>query len=202
VKSPGAKRPPWLAPSIVLVALMLAGVVASIAVWALRRHEATQRSHAFDRIIRDAAQRHRVPPLLVKAVIWKESRFHPLAVGSKGEVGLMQITDAAVTEWHRGTGYRMPCRGIRFSPTLNIEIGTWYLAWTSKHWRDYRSAVEMTLAEYNAGYGNVTKEGWIPASPQTEIKLSDISFPGTREYIRQILMKWHQFEKEHRQREE
>src|ERR1039458_3055125 len=44
-----------------------------------------------DRIVRDAAERHRVDPALVKAVISTESGWNPRAISSKGAVGLMQL---------------------------------------------------------------------------------------------------------------
>src|SRR5580704_16029356 len=44
-----------------------------------------------DRIVRDAAERHKVDPALVKAVISTESGWNPQAVSRKGAVGLMQL---------------------------------------------------------------------------------------------------------------
>ena len=39
--------------------------------------------------------------MLVKAVVWRESRFDPKKRGSHGERGLMQVTERAANEWAR-----------------------------------------------------------------------------------------------------
>jgi len=54
-------------------------------------------------LIEEIAARHGVSPNLVKALIWKESCFNEKAVGSHGEVGLMQIMPGAITEWANRT---------------------------------------------------------------------------------------------------
>ena len=45
----------------------------------------------FDAIIREVAEAYDVDPLLIKAMVWHESRFNPLAEGRAGEIGLMQM---------------------------------------------------------------------------------------------------------------
>ena len=57
------------------------------------------RFHRYDSLIEEAAGRHHIDPMIVKAVAWRESRFRPEKVGTEGERGLMQITDAAAREW-------------------------------------------------------------------------------------------------------
>lgn len=136
--------------------------------------------------IHEAAQKHHLEPELVRAVIWKESRFDPRSVGTKGEVGLMQITDGAVQDWARVNRQPIPSRHELFRPETNLEIGCWYLALTGKHWDGYVSQDILQLAEYNAGRTKVLKD-WAPESPESPITLEQITFPGTQSYIRQIL---------------
>ncbi|MBT6449374.1 MAG: transglycosylase SLT domain-containing protein, partial [Verrucomicrobiales bacterium] len=52
-------------------------------------------SRSQDAVIRAAAEHYDVEPALVKAVVWRESRFNPDARGTSGELGLMQIRAAA-----------------------------------------------------------------------------------------------------------
>src|ERR1051325_1121580 len=66
------------------------------------------RFHQYDRLIRVVALEHRLDPMLVKAVVWRESRFDPKKHGSHGERGLMQVSERAGNEWAREN--RMPCR--------------------------------------------------------------------------------------------
>lgn len=161
--------------------------------WVFR--DLARREALFVPLAEAAAARHGVSPALVKAVIWKESRWLPTVTGGHGEVGLMQITQGAVDDWQRLEKQPPPRRGDLFKPELNIEIGTWYLAWTGKHWSEYKSREILQLAEYNAGYTRVNKL-WKPQSPEEELPLEKISFPGTRDYIKQILAKKAYYERQ------
>ena len=44
-----------------------------------------------EKLVREAAERHRVDPALVRAVIETESNWNPSAISRKGAVGLMQV---------------------------------------------------------------------------------------------------------------
>lgn len=181
--------------------LMLILLVSFIALWKFYQfwlfRGMARREALFTPLVEEAARRHELSPSLVKAVIWKESRWLPTVVGGHGEVGLMQITPGAVADWQRLEKQAAPLRRDLFSPALNIEIGTWYLAWTGKHWQDYKAREILQLAEYNAGYTRVSKL-WKPESPELDLPLTKISFPGTRDYIKQILArKAHYEKKEH-----
>src|SRR5438552_17091202 len=57
------------------------------------------RFHQYDRLIRSVALEHRLDPMLVKAVVWRESRFDPKKHGSYGDRGLMEVTERAANEW-------------------------------------------------------------------------------------------------------
>ncbi|HQL87736.1 MAG: lytic transglycosylase domain-containing protein [Lentisphaerae bacterium] len=181
-----------LATLAVVIAFTI-GIVRTL--FSLGEAQSKVREHNLDPIIARASARHGVPVALIKAVIWKESRFNAHEVGGKGEIGLMQITPGAVEEWRRAN--RQPPVDPRrlTNPEVNIEIGVWYLAWTGRHWRDYASRDILQLAEYNAGYGRVSKL-WKPADPNQEIAIADISFPGTRNYIRQVLKRRQFYERQ------
>ena len=182
-----------LAALAVVIAFTI-GIVRTL--FSLGEAQSKVREHNLDPIIARASARHGVPVALIKAVIWKESRFDAHEVGGKGEIGLMQLTPGAVEEWRRAN--RQPPLDPRrlADPAVNIEIGTWYLAWTGRHWQDYASRDILQLAEYNAGYGRVSKL-WKPANPKQEITADDISFPGTRSYIKQVLKHRQFYEQQH-----
>src|SRR4029453_1615548 len=48
------------------------------------------RFHQYDHLIRSVAIEHHLDPMLVKAVVWRESRFDPRKHGSAGERGLIE----------------------------------------------------------------------------------------------------------------
>ena len=147
----------------------------------------------YDGLIANISQRYDLDPMLVKALIWRESRFNPNAIGSKGEIGLMQLMEkSSVKDWVNHTKRKIKYKGVLFNPELNIEIGTWYLARSKKHWRGYRDCNALALAEYNAGYSNVKR--WIPKNFQGEI-IEFIKFPSTKQYVKSILEQYKAYKK-------
>jgi soluble lytic murein transglycosylase len=171
---------------------VLIGLLAALSALAGRRWQLRVRTDAYDLLIREAALRHGIAPGLVKAVIWKESRFRPYTVGRAKEMGLMQITEGAMQDWHTWAGGAAPTPARCFDPGLNIEIGTWYLARAMRTWQQYRSADTLALAEYNAGGTRARR--WAPTNPQQELKIANVSVSSTRDYISQVRRKWHDFE--------
>lgn len=143
----------------------------------------------FDEIIRLAAKRHGLDPCLVKAVVWKESRFKQNTVGSHGEIGLMQIMDGAVKDWADANRMPIPCDGILFEPEVNIEIGAWYLGRALKYWKKkgYSRFEELALCEYNAGRKRT--KTWLPPRKTASIR-ERIAFPSTRYYVTAIMDKY------------
>ena len=81
-------------PKVLLVILIVLLIDAAVLWW----WRGSQREHRHDGVIRTAAAQYGVDPALVKAVVWRESRFNPKARGAAGELGLMQIRAAAAGE--------------------------------------------------------------------------------------------------------
>lgn len=145
----------------------------------------------YDVYINEAAVKNGIDPLLVKAVIYQETRFKPDARGSKGEVGLMQIIPASsVKDWATEHKVEVPCNGLLFQPKLNIEIGSWYLARALKHWKKYKHDIELALCEYNAG-GKYARQ-WAPENPEDPV-IDRIKFPGTKAYVASIMEKYREY---------
>lgn len=191
-RSPNLAR---IAP-IAAVLLVVTGALSVCLFLVSRRHSsAANRRNRYDKIIWEAADRHRVSPFLVKAVIYRESSFQPWVTGDAGELGLMQIRKkTAVADWERVTGQRCPFGGLLFDPKLNIEIGTWYLGQAMRQWHDYRDREVLALAQYNAGRTNAKK--WAPKDKRETVRRSKISFSSTREYISKVLEARKMFERE------
>lgn len=109
----------------------------------------------YDNIIREAAAKYNLDPALIKAVIKKESSFNPRAGSSAGAQGLMQLMPGTF----RAMGGRNP-----LDPRDNIFAGAKYL---SQMLRQQNGNLELALAAYNAGPGNVRKHGGIPPFRET-----------------------------------
>jgi hypothetical protein len=89
-----------------------------------------------------------IPPALVDAVVRIESRYDPAAVGSVGEIGLMQVRPkTAELLGFQGTSADLA------QPETNLRYGVGYLA---KAWRLASGDLCRTLMKYRAGHGSET----------------------------------------------
>ncbi|MBO1907734.1 transglycosylase SLT domain-containing protein [Microvirga sp. 3-52] len=97
-------------------------------------------------VIADEAAANGVPPALVDAVVRIESRYDPTAVGSIGEIGLMQVRPkTAALLGFQGTSAELA------EPRTNLRYGVGYLA---KAWRLADGDLCRALMKYRAGHGS------------------------------------------------
>lgn len=157
------------------------------------------RYHRFDSEIAQASTRYGVPPELIRAVIWRESRFRSEQVGDHGERGLMQITEPAASDWVKAEKIETFVPTDLFDPKVNIEAGTWYLKQALQHWGDRDDPVPFALAEFNAGRSRVNRWAKKPtsASPATASELKEeMDFPATRRYLDTIIARYEFYQKQ------
>ncbi len=150
------------------------------------------RFQQYDRLIRAVADAHDLDPMLVKAVVWRESRFDPRKYGTAGERGLMQVSGKAANEWAREDKVDNFRVEQLFDPKINLEAGTWYLQRALKHWEQQPDPLPFALAEYNAGASRAQR--WAGGSagvvmPAEEF-LRNIDFPSTRKYVDSIIERY------------
>lgn len=158
----------------------------------------------YDRFIQHAGIKNNVDPALIKAVIWRESRFDHTACGGKGEIGLMQImpgTKSAAADWAIYYSRALPSVDDLRDPKLNIDIGSWYLSCALERYRGCKDAVALALCEYNAGPGRA--EEWLPDPDDSDESVFDlIDIPSTRQYVKDILKQYefykHEFQQQKR----
>lgn len=109
-----------------------------------------------DQIVQKTAEKHRVDPRLVRAVIATESNWNAGAVSRKGAQGLMQLNPNTAQELGVADA---------FDPAQNVDGGVRYLGMMLDR---YNGDVHMALAAYNAGPGAVDRSGGIPRIPETQ----------------------------------
>src|ERR1043166_2998364 len=145
------------------------------------------RFHQYDRLIRSVALEHHLDPMLVKAVVWRESRFDPKKHGSRGERGLMQVSERA-----RENKIARFNLGQLFEAKTNLQAGTWYLHRALEHWDHQSDPIPFALAEYNAGASRAQR--WSGGNGVTDISepqfLQKIDFPATRRYVESIIERY------------
>jgi soluble lytic murein transglycosylase len=146
----------------------------------------------YDDLIRSVAMEHRLDPMLVKAVVWRESRFDPKKYGGAGERGLMQVSEKAANEWAHEN--KIDNFGVEklFDPKTNLEAGTWYLRRAFEHWATQSDPMPFALAEYNAGASRAQRwsGGDDVAAMSARTFLKRIDFPGTRNYVDSIIARY------------
>lgn len=122
-----------------------------------------RKSALYESSISEHSRRMGVSADLVRAVIQVESAFNPTAVSAKGAMGLMQLMPATAVE----LGVSDP-----FEPDQNIRGGVTYL---KRLLVRYNQKVELALAAYNAGMGNVEKYGDVPPFKETRAYVKKIT---------------------------
>lgn len=150
--------------------------------WWERRREQRAEVH-----ILAAARRYAMDPALVKAVVWRESRFREDARGTSGELGLMQVGALAAQEWAASEKLAGFEHAQLLDPSRNALAGTWYLARLLKRYPHTDNPVAYALADYNAGRMNVLR--WLKGEATTNSAafLELMDFPTTRQYVRTVL---------------
>lgn len=145
-----------------------------------------------DSMIRAIATEHELDPMLVKAVVWRESRFDPQKYGTAGERGLMQVSEKAAMEWAQENKVENFRVEELLDPKINLQAGTWYLQRAFKHWEKQTDPLPFALAEYNAGASRAQR--WAGGNGETVISSRDfvqnIDFPGTRKYVDSIIERY------------
>ena len=119
------------------------------------------RADRYNKLILDYAIQYEISASLIKAVITEESCFNNMALSPVGAQGLMQLMPRTAS-WLK---VKDP-----HDPADNLKAGIRYLATL----REQFETLELALAAYNAGPGNVRRYGGVPP------------FSETRAYVRKV----------------
>ena len=133
-------------------------------------------------IIEKYAAAGNIEPSLVCAVIHAESKFMEEALSHKGASGLMQLTEGTADWMADQMGIPNYAYNRIFEPSLNIYIGCGYLGWLLDRYKN----VDLAVAAYNAGCGNV--DNWLkePRYSPDGKNLNIIPFKETRDYVNRV----------------
>ena len=155
----------------------------------------TYRENSHDKAILAAAQKYGVDPTLVKAVVWRESRFNPKAHGKANEIGLMQIREPAAEEWAKAEGIPYFSHQHLYDPAKNVMAGTWYLRKLMRRYPRVDDPIVYALADYNAGRTHVLRWNKGMAATNSTVFLRHMDYPGTRAYIAAVQQRQQHYRK-------
>lgn len=124
----------------------------------------------YDHIINKYANENDVDPLLIKSIIYQESKFNTNARSWAGAWGLMQLTPITIKEIERT--WNIKVKDV-YNPEQNIMWGVKYISQLIKQ---FSWNIRIALAAYNAGPWNVRKY-WNTIPP----------FKETKNYVKKIM---------------
>ena len=122
-------------------------------------------------------------PYFVASLIKAESNFNNNAKSQKDAYGLMQITEKTgrwAAEEMKISNFNSD---LLYDPEFNIKMGCWYLNNLKK---EFNSNMDVVLAAYNGGRGNVQK--WLSnkAHSSDGLNLDYIPFKETDKYVKRV----------------
>ncbi len=130
-------------------------------------------------LINQYAAEYHFDPLWIMALIRVESRFASKAQSARGAIGLMQLLPSTAQDIGPEIGLNDVSVETLQQPDINLHLGCHYLAKLRRIFPDDDVAI---LAAYNAGPG-ITQQ-WRKGQPALD--LSDIEYPETRRFVRQV----------------
>ena len=137
----------------------------------------------YNEFISKYSAEYSLDPYLVAALIKAESNFDNNAKSQKDAYGLMQIT-AKTGQW---AAEEMKISNFNYDllydPEFNIKMGCWYLSNLKKQ---FNGNMDVVLAAYNGGRGNVQK--WLNNKEHSSngSSLDYIPFKETDKYVKRV----------------
>lgn len=129
--------------------------IAHVRCMGLSPQAVANRADRYERLIVSMAVKYQISASLIKAVITEESCFNNKALSPVGAQGLMQLMPETAA-WLK---VKDP-----HDPEQNLRAGVRYLASLHKQF----DSLELVLAAYNAGPGNVRKYKGVPPFAETQ----------------------------------
>lgn len=176
-----------------LIKILLAVIAVVIAVVAVRSGYDTGKRVlyplAYEDLIVKYADENKLDRYLVMAVVKVESNYIPDAHSGKAS-GLMQLTDETAKWVCQKMGIKFRPEDL-MDPEQNVKMGCFYLKYLIDRYED----LDVALAAYNGGMGNVAK--WLSdkqySSDGKTLQVENIPFKETREYVQKVNRNWEQY---------
>ncbi|MBQ9659130.1 MAG: lytic transglycosylase domain-containing protein [Clostridia bacterium] len=139
----------------------------------------------FKEYVEKYAKEENIEKELIYALIKAESNFNENAVSNKNALGLMQLLESTANEVAATevSDSKSLTKEQILEPEINIMLGTKYISTLIQKYDN----IELALAAYNAGGGNVDK--WIRDGILSEdgSNIENVPYKETNNYVRKIL---------------
>ncbi len=170
----------------VLVLVMLGFLLSSKALWRVFY------PLPYKNLIFAEAERNKIDPYLVAAIIRTESNFISEAESRRGARGIMQI----MPETGIWAAEQMNLEGFHpddlYETETNIKIGCWYLHNLDQ---EFNGNKILVVAAYNGGRGNVRE--WLAGEKWSgeHLMVDQIPFAETRKFVQKVLKnyRWYRY---------
>ncbi|MEX2373058.1 MAG: transglycosylase SLT domain-containing protein [Dehalococcoidia bacterium] len=130
-----------------------------------------------------AARAEGIPPLLLTALVRRESLFQPTAGSPVGASGLAQIMPDTGREIAAALGVPWD-PAMLLDPATSLRFGAYYL---SRQLVGFDGDVWGALAAYNGGPGNASRWYQMQSYPGADWYIEAIDFAETRLYLRVVM---------------
>lgn len=104
-------------------------------------------AHRLARLIKRECEDYSLDPFLILAIIEVESGFNPLAVSSRGAVGLMQVMPETAGFMAEKLGISLNGDKSLFDPFINVRLGIYYFSLLINRFE----SIDEALIAYNSG---------------------------------------------------
>jgi tetratricopeptide (TPR) repeat protein len=163
-----------------------------LAVWSFQKKFLPR---AFDKIVQEQAQTHRIEPWIIWGVMRQESAFNMRATSASNAYGLMQLIGPTAQEVATDLKTSVEVPEDLFRPEKNIPLGARYLA---KMKNEFGGHWPLAVASYNAGPTRL--KAWLKLRKDTEslsqsrstewrdeIWIDELPWSETQNYVKAVM---------------
>jgi len=145
----------------------------------------TRYARAFPGPVQEAAQRHKLDPNLIWAIMRTESAYHPDAISRVGATGLMQIMPRTARRVAEALKLGKVLHTRLFEPEMNLPMAGWYIRAVMDK---FHQQIPLMAAAYNGGPHNVAR--WLKRRGEgtpMDAFIEEIAFRESRRYAKKIV---------------
>lgn len=128
--------------------------------------QAHERAQSYLEAVYEVSREVGIAPELLDALVWTESKYKPGAKSGVGARGLVQMMPATAKDLEQ----RLKLPAVDFGNDRSVlRAGAQYLKYLMNKYEDRPNGLQLALAAYNAGEGNVRKHNYkIPPFKETQ----------------------------------